>query len=151
MSASENKSVKSCKLWTDGSCDPNPGIGGWSAIVEFNGKRKNFSGSDKFSTNNRMEITPLFVILPFLIKYGVTKIYLITDSQYVILGIQNKEKWKQKKNIANEDIWHPIYKLIDESKIVIEPKWVKGHSITEENNLCDKMSNEARKKIKKVV
>lgn len=150
MSAPVSKPGKSCKIWTDGSCSPNPGEGGWSAILEYNGQRKTFSGSDEFSTNNRMEITPLLVLLPFLIKHEVTNVQIISDSKYLMWGIANKEKWQQKGIMANEDIWNPIYKFIDDSRINITVFWVKGHSSTKENNECDKLSNEARKQLKKV-
>lgn len=137
--------MKTCKMWTDGSCSPNPGKGGWSAIVEFNGNRKTFSGKDEFSTNNRMEITPLLVLLPFFIKHEVKKLDIISDSKYLMYGISNKEQWKKKNVMANEDLWKSIYKLIDDSGINITVCWVKGHANNNENNLCDVMSNEARK------
>jgi ribonuclease HI len=140
--------MKICKMWTDGSCSPNPGNGGWSAIVEFDKKRKSFSGSEEFSTNNRMEITPLLVLLPSLIKHEVKRLEVISDSKYLMLGIENKESWQKKNVMINKDLWIPIYKIIDDSNIDIIVFWVKGHATNKENNECDRLSNEARKNIK---
>lgn len=136
--------IKQCKMWTDGSCSPNPGNGGWSAIIEYNNRRQSFTGNEQNTTNNRMEITPLVSLLPFLIKHHIQHIDLITDSRYLILGITNKDRWKLKHSFCNNDIWNKIYQLLDIGKVSIVTTWVKGHSKHTENNICDELASAAR-------
>lgn len=136
--------MKECKIWSDGSCWPNPGPGGWSAIIEYEGKRKSFVGTEEYSTNNRMEAMPLLVLLPELVRVGVHYINYTTDSMYVIYGITNRDAWKRKKNLKHADIWLNIYRMLEDNQIAIEVKWVKGHSVSSENNACDRLSVKTR-------
>ena len=51
--------MRTVTLYTDGACSGNPGPGGWGAILEYQGVRKEFSGGEASTTNNRMELTAL--------------------------------------------------------------------------------------------
>ena len=73
------------KIYTDGSCLNNPGDGGWAAIINDDGKILKISGSEKNTTNNKMELTAPIKALQKIKKKEKVKIY--TDSQYVKLGI----------------------------------------------------------------
>ena len=136
-------------IWTDGACSGNPGPGGWGALIEFNNSTKEISGSEKNTTNNRMEMMAVIKAL----KYIDTKsqINLYTDSKYVKEGITNwiigwkKNNWKnsQKKDVKNKDLWVELDSL--SLKHNINWNWVKGHSGNIENDIADKLATEAIK------
>jgi len=137
-------------IYTDGSCLGNPGRGGWAAIIiEPSGERK-ITGSEKVTTNNRME---LMAVIKALKEIEVnSQIILFSDSKYVIDGITKWVKnWKindwqttSKKKIKNLDLWKDLDKQA--SKFKITWNWVKGHSTNEYNNKVDRLArNEAEK------
>lgn len=151
---SESTQLQSVTIYTDGACDPNPGIGGWAAILIHpgTGKKIEITGGERESTNNRMELTAVIKALAQLKK--PCKVTLITDSEYVknaftagwLVGWQAKG-WKTaaKKPVKNQDLW---MKLIELEKIHdIEWRWVRGHDVEELNNRCDELAVEARLKI----
>ena len=45
------------EVWTDGGCRPNPGPGGWAAILRSGAAERELSGAEAATTNNRMELT----------------------------------------------------------------------------------------------
>ena len=113
------------KIYTDGSCLENPGNGGWAAIINDNGDTKKISGSEKNTTNNRMELmAPINALKNMSPK---EKIEIYTDSQYVKLGITEwintwiKNNWKtsKKEDVKNKDLWLQLYDLNQSFKI----KW----------------------------
>jgi len=136
-------------IWTDGACSGNPGPGGWGALIKYNNATKEISGSEKNTTNNRMEMIAVIKAL----KYIDTKsqINLYTDSKYVKEGITNwiiswkKNNWKnsQKKDVKNKDLWVELDSL--SLKHNINWNWVKGHSGNIENDIADKLATEAIK------
>ena len=136
-------------IWTDGACSGNPGPGGWGALIKYNNSTKEISGSEKNTTNNRMEMIAVIKAL----KYIDTKsqINLYTDSKYVKEGITNwiigwkKNNWKnsQKKDVKNKDLWVELDSL--SLKHNINWNWVKGHSGNIENDIADKLATEAIK------
>ena len=136
-------------IWTDGACSGNPGPGGWGALIKYNNSTKEISGSEKNTTNNRMEMMAVIKAL----KYIDTKsqINLYTDSKYVKEGITNwiitwkKNNWKnsQKKDVKNKDLWIELDSL--SLKHNINWNWVKGHSGNIENDIADKLATEAIK------
>ena len=138
------------KIYTDGSCIGNPGKGGWAAIIIENGKRKIISGSESYTTNNRMELIAVIKALNAVKKKQLT---IITDSLYVKNGIEVWiYKWKKngwitadKKSVKNKDLWLKLDKLEKNKKIKWE--WVKGHS---SDNLNNKVDEIARKKAESV-
>ena len=149
-------SKSSVIIYTDGACSPNPGIGGWGAVLISNEHklRTEISGSEVSSTNNRMEITA--VIKAFEVLKKPCKVDLYTDSTYVKNAFEKnwiknwqKNGWKikNKKPVANKDLW---IRLLDVSQNhEISWHWVKGHSNNTENDRCDELAVQARKGIKR--
>ena len=139
-------------IYTDGACSGNPGKGGWGAILMYGDIKKEISGGEKETTNNRMELTAPIEALKLLKRPCNVKIY--SDSAYLVNAflqgwIYNWQKngWKtaDKKDVKNKELWEEIYKFTKIHKI----EWikVKGHSDNEFNNLCDKMAVNAIKEL----
>lgn len=139
-------------IYTDGACSGNPGKGGWGAILMCGKLRKEISGGELETTNNRMELTAPIEALKLLKKPCNVKVY--SDSAYLVNAfvqgwIYNWQKngWKtaDKKDVKNRELWEEIYKFTKIHKI----EWikVKGHSDNEFNNLCDKMAVNAIKEL----
>ena len=135
-------------IWTDGACSGNPGPGGWGAVIfDNNNKQKNISGSEKNTTNNRMELSAAIMALK-KIKTN-SEILIYTDSTYVKNGITEWVlKWKRngwknsnKKPVKNKDLWVKLDNLCDQNKV--SWKWVKGHSSNKYNNLADELATQA--------
>ena len=105
------------KIYTDGSCLTNPGDGGWAAIITINGEIKEISGSEKNTTNNRMELLAPIRALKEMKQSDQIEIY--TDSQYVKLGITewintwvvNNWKTSKKEEVKNKDLCVELYDL----------------------------------------
>tara|TARA_Y100000817_G_scaffold313349_1_gene309293 strand:+ start:245 stop:676 length:432 start_codon:yes stop_codon:yes gene_type:complete len=138
------------KVYTDGACSGNPGPGGWAAIIIVDNQMKyKFSGSEKNTTNNRMELmAPIKAIQKFKKK---SEILVFTDSTYVKDGItvwiKNWEKngWRtsSKKPVKNKELWKKLKNL--SSKHSIKWTWVKGHAQDKYNNLVDELAQGAIK------
>ena len=129
------------KIYTDGACSGNPGPGGWGAVIfDQDNKQKNISGSEKNTTNNRMELLAAIMSLK-KIKTN-SEVVIFTDSTYVKNGITEwMKKWKKngwknssKKPVKNKDLWEKLDKLCETNNV--SWKWVKGHSANEFNNLA---------------
>ena len=138
------------KIYTDGACSGNPGPGGWGAVIlDQDDKQKNISGSEKNTTNNRMELLAAIMSLK-KIKTN-SEVVIFTDSTYVKNGITEwmknwkKNGWKNssKKPVKNKDLWEKLDKLCEANRV--SWKWVKGHSTNEFNNLADELANKAIK------
>ena len=145
-------------IYTDGACSPNPGIGGWGAVLISNQRnlRTELSGSEVDSTNNRMEMTAAIKALEALKKPCIVEIY--TDSSYVKNAFEknwlrnwqsNGWKSKGKKAVANKDLWLQLLEL--SQKHEVSWHWVKGHSGDAENNRCDELAVKARKDLAKSI
>lgn len=137
---------KQVTIHTDGACSGNPGPGGWGAILEWRGQRRELKGGELDTTNNRMELTAAIEALAALkTSCAVT---LITDSVYVRDGVmQWMDRWKAngwrtaaKKPVKNEDLW----RLLDEQaqRHDIDWRWVKGHSGDPGNERADELARE---------
>lgn len=126
-------------IWTDGACQPNPGAGGWAALLEYNGTRKLISGRViEQTTNNRMEIQAAIEAFKSIKLGWECEILVISDSQYLISTMEGD--WKAKTNV---DLFKELYNLCRPHKI--EWKWVKGHSGIVENEIVNtKAEAEAR-------
>ena len=138
------------KIYTDGACSGNPGPGGWGAVIfDQNNKQKNISGSEKNTTNNRMELLAAIMSLKKIKTNSEAVIF--TDSIYVKNGITEwmknwkKNGWKNssKKPVKNKDLWVKLDKLCEANRV--SWKWVKGHSTNEFNNLADELATKAIK------
>ena len=136
------------KIYTDGACSGNPGPGGWAAIIIVNNEVKDmFSGSEKNTTNNQMELVAPIKAIQKLKKKS--EISIFTDSTYVRDGITTwikqweKNGWKtaSKKPVKNKDLWKKLKNL--SSKHSVKWFWVKGHSQDKYNNLVDELAREA--------
>jgi ribonuclease HI len=135
-------------IYTDGACSGNPGPGGWGAvIIDKNKERKNISGNEKDTTNNRMELKAPIMALE-KIKSN-SKITIYTDSIYVKNGITEwikkweRNGWKNanKKPVKNKDLWTELSNLCLKHEIIWS--WVKGHSNNKYNNLADQLATNA--------
>jgi len=143
------------KIYTDGGCSGNPGPGGWAYVMiqqTFQGEQMiaQNKGSQKDTTNNRMELTAVIEALRALkAMNGSLHATLYTDSQYVQKGItewiltwkRNSWRTSDKKPVKNQDLWMELDSLAGE--LTIQWEWVKGHAGNEYNELCDAMTQEA--------
>ena len=138
------------KIYTDGACSGNPGPGGWGAVIfDENNNQKNISGSNKNTTNNRMELSAAIMALEKIKTDSEITIY--TDSTYVKNGItETVLKWKENgwKNsntelVKNKDLWVELDNLCERNQV--SWKWIKGHSTNRYNNLADKLATQAIK------
>jgi ribonuclease HI len=134
-------------IHTDGACSGNPGPGGWGAILEWNGTKKEIKGGEADSTNNRMELMAAIQALAALKKDG-RQVTLITDSVYVRDGITKwihgwkKRGWKtaNKKPVKNVELWQQLDEL--NQRHTIDWRWVKGHSGDPGNERADELARE---------
>ena len=136
---------KTVDIYTDGACKGNPGIGGWGALMEYDGKSRELFGGEAHTTNNRMELTAVIRALEALKRRCHVRLH--TDSQYVQLGISKwihdwkKRKWRtaDKKPVKNEDLWRRLDELAAEHDI--EWIWVRGHAGHEKDERADELAN----------
>lgn len=144
--------MKTVDLYTDGACSGNPGIGGYCAILSYNGVEKIISGYELDTTNNRMEL--LSVIKGLEALKQPCKVNLYSDSQYVVDGfnkgwidswIANGWKNASKKPVKNVDLWQTLVDLTKIHSVTFIK--VKGHADNEYNNRCDKIAVEEYKKV----
>ena len=135
------------KIYTDGSCLNNPGNGGWAAIINHDGDVVRISGSEKKTTNNKMELMAPIKALQKIDKNEQIEIY--TDSKYVKLGITEWiHKWKKnnwqtskKEPVKNKDLWMQLFDLTSSFKI--NWIWVKAHSGNPLNEEVDLLAKKA--------
>ena len=132
-------------IYTDGACSGNPGAGGWGAILMHGDKKKEFSGFERETTNNKMELTAVIEALKKLKKPCMVKLY--SDSAYVVnaLTLGWLENWKNngwrgsdKKPVKNIELWEELDKLLEVHDV--EFIKVKGHADNEFNNRCDTLA-----------
>ena len=143
--------IVSCDIYTDGACRGNPGPGGWGACIVSQEKIiHEFSGKEKYTTNNIMELTGAIEGLRLAHVSGYRAgIKIYTDSQYVKQGInvwiikwtQNNWKTANKKDVKNKELWCELNILHD----FLKPEWywVKGHADNVWNNYADKLARDA--------
>ena len=137
--------MKTVKIYTDGACRGNPGLGGWGVLMVFEGNEKELFGGQKDTTNNQMELKAAIEGLKALTEPCIVD--LTTDSKYVMQGITGwidnwqKNNWKtaNKKDVKNKSLWIELYN--EKSKQQINWHWVKGHSGHRENEIADELAN----------
>ena len=135
------------KIYTDGSCLENPGKGGWAAIINDNGNIRKINGSEKNTTNNRMELMAPINALKNINSKEEINIY--TDSQYVKLGITEwintwvKNDWQtsRKEDVKNKDLWMELYNL--NNSLNVKWNWVKAHAGDPLNEEVDLLAKKA--------
>ena len=131
-------------IHTDGACSGNPGPGGWGAILAWKGKRRELSGGERHTTNNRMELMAAIVALETLKR--PSRVELFTDSQYLRQGITGwihgwkKNGWKtaDRKPVKNVELWQRLEAAL--GRHAIEWKWVKGHAGDAMNERADALA-----------
>lgn len=145
--------MKKVILYTDGACSGNPGVGGWGAVLMYNGAEKRLSGAEKETTNNRMEIFAVISGLEALKQPCEVEVY--SDSAYTVNAfLQNwvynweKNGWKKTdgKPVLNVDLWERLLSLTRTHRVTFNK--VKGHADNEYNNICDKLATDAIKTFK---
>jgi len=126
-------------IYTDGGCDPNPGVGGWAAKLIYDDHEQELSGGELSSTNNRMELTAAIMALEsFEQPYDID---LHTDSEYLKKGITEwisgwiKKRWR---NVKNPDLWQRLHTATQQHNI--RWHWVKGHAGNEHNERVDQLA-----------
>lgn len=137
--------MKQIEIYTDGACSGNPGPGGWGAVLIYNGKEKELSGSEKETTNNRMELTAVIMALNALNQPCEVK--LTTDSKYVCDAVNKgwvyswrKNGWRKsdKRPALNVDLWEELLSLLEKHEV--EFIWMKGHNGHKYNEICDALA-----------
>ena len=131
-------------IYTDGACDPNPGPGGWAAVLRSGTHEKVLTGHELRTTNNRMELQAVIAALTALKK--PSRVMLHTDSTYVQKGVtEYLERWKArrwqtagKKAVANQDLWQALDEALQRHQI--EWVWVKGHAGEPLNERVDRLA-----------
>jgi len=130
------KNDRILRIYTDGGCSGNQhreNLGGWGAILEFGEAVKELYGSERNTTNNRMEMTALLEAFKAIKKDGQT-IHVFSDSGYLMDCFRKKwyanwrrNGWKTagKKPVENRDLWQQLLPYIDRHSI--EFYRVKGH------------------------
>ncbi|GBQ93757.1 ribonuclease HI [Gluconobacter albidus] len=139
------------EIWTDGGCKPNPGPGGWGALLVFRGQEKELLGGDPETTNNRMEMTAAAEALEALKRPCIVTLH--TDSEYLRNGITRwhtgwvRRKWRNAAGdpVANMDLWQRILEAAKPHEI--EWLWVKGHSGDENNERVDQLATRGREEL----
>jgi len=140
--------MKTVTLYTDGACSGNPGPGGWGAILEYNGRRKEMSGGEAKTTNNRMELMAAIRGLEALKEPCAVQLY--SDSKYMIDAMTKgwakswqKRGWikSDKTPAKNPELFQRLLDLCETHSVQFV--WVKGHAENANNNRCDEMAVEA--------
>ena len=139
---------KQVTLYTDGACSGNPGAGGWGAILIYGEHRREFSGGEPQTTNNRMELT---AVIEGLMKLKFPcRVDVYSDSAYTVNGFLQgwvygweKMGWKKadKKPVLNDDLWKRLLALTREHEVIFHK--VKGHADNPLNNRCDELARGA--------
>jgi len=137
-------------VYTDGGCDPNPGPGGWGAIIRWSDREWVLSGNDPATTNNRMELYAAAAALALLEGLlGRCQVNLHTDSQYLRQGITEwingwiRRGWRtsDKQPVKNQDLWRLLHRLTQAHDVSWH--WLKGHTGHPFNERADRLATEA--------
>ena len=137
--------MKTVTLYTDGACSGNPGPGGWGAILLFGEHKRELSGGEPSTTNNRMELTAVIRGLEALKEPCAVELW--SDSKYVIDALEKgwAKGWKargwvkpDKKPALNPDLWARLLELCEIHAVRLH--WVKGHADNPYNNRCDELA-----------
>ena len=139
-------------IYSDGGASPNPGLGGWAAILispAHDNQEREIYGAEADTTNNRMELTAAIMALRAL-KYPC-RVDLHTDSMYLRnafakawLDKWQKNGWKtsNKQPVLNRDLWEELLILARTHEIAWH--WTKGHASDRRDNRCDALVQKAK-------
>lgn len=136
------------EIYTDGGCDPNPGPGGWGAILISGRHNKEISGSEAHTTNNRMELTAAIEALRLLQR--PCKVTLYTDSTYLRNGMTRwMSRWQARDwvksdgtPVENADLWRALLNAQEIHEV--DWHWVRGHQGNRWNERADQLATQAR-------
>jgi ribonuclease HI len=148
---SEPEAGAAVEIWTDGGCKPNPGPGGWAALLRFRGHERVISGADPATTNNRMELIAAAAALEALTR--PSRVVLHTDSEYVRNGITRwhagwvRRNWRNASGdpVANIELWQRL--LTAAAPHQVEWRWVRGHAGDAMNERVDQLATAAREAV----
>lgn len=139
------------KVYVDGACKGNPGIGGWGVYLEFETFNESFYGGELNTTNNRMELKAASEALIYLSSFhhNTERITIYSDSMYLIDGMTKyifnwaKNNWKtsQKQPVKHADLWKSLHADSQYFIHKIKWHWIKGHSGNLGNDMADKLAN----------
>ncbi len=139
----EAQNLPRVAIYTDGSADPNPGPGGWAALLKYGDHEKELSGAEVATTNNRMELTAALEALHALKQPCQVDLY--TDSEYLQKGITEwlpgwrKRGWKRKGGeLKNVELWQALDEALQRHKV--NWHWVRGHAGHPENERVDRLA-----------
>ncbi len=134
-------------IYTDGACLGNPGPGGWAAVLRFGPHRRQMSGAEPNTTNNRMELFAVIAALEAVKRS--CEIQLHSDSRYVIDGATRwLPGWRAKNwrlagggDVKNRDLWERL----DQARQLhrVHWNWVRGHSGDAGNDEVDALARAA--------
>lgn len=148
--------MKTVTLYTDGACSGNPGLGGYAGILIYGEVRREYSGAEVHTTNNRMEVMAVIEGLKRL-KYPCN-VEVYSDSAYTVNAFVNgwvydwqKNGWKKadKKAVLNVDLWEALLKLTNVHKVTFHK--VAGHADNPLNNRCDELARHAIVELRKTI
>lgn len=148
----DKNALPSVTVYTDGGCDPNPGPGGWGAIIRWNDREWVLSGNDPDTTNNRMELQAAAAALALLAELvGRCRVRIHTDSQYLRRGITEwidtwvRRNWRTSTNdpVKNQDLWRLLHRLSQAHDV--SWTWVKGHAGHPLNERVDRLAAGAQR------
>jgi ribonuclease HI len=136
------------EIWTDGGCKPNPGPGGWGAILRCRGKERELSGAERKTTNNRMELIAAAEALEALSRPCTVTLH--TDSEYLRNGVTIwspnwiRRNWCSTTGapVANIEFWKRL--LAAAARHKIHWLWVRGHAGNVMNERADQLATQAR-------
>jgi len=140
-----NSDLTKVTVYTDGACSGNPGPGGWAAILVCGQHKKEISGGEKGTTNNRMELMAAISALELLNRPCLVELY--SDSKYVVDAVVKgwAKKWRQNgwmrnktDKALNQDLWQRLLDLCEKHQVTFH--WVKGHAENPFNNRCDELA-----------
>ena len=140
-------SPKEVTLYSDGSSLGNPGPGGYAGILEYRGHRREYSGGEPHTTNNRMELRAVIEGLKLL--NSPCSVHVVTDSSYVANAINEwLQGWKARefKKVKNPDLWREYLRAAEPH--AVRASWVRGHDGHPENERCDEMARAEAEKQK---
>jgi ribonuclease HI len=150
-----NQSPLQVDVYSDGGCRPNPGPGGWGAVIRFPDHQWFLSGNDPDTTNNRMELQAAIAALCFLqAEFGRCTVNLHTDSEYLRQGITEwinrwqATGWKTTngESVSNQELWQELVGLVEVHQV--RWHWLKGHAGHPENERADRLATEARRALR---
>jgi ribonuclease HI len=145
--------AKRIAIWSDGACSGNPGPGGWGVILDYNGTRKELSGGEPVTTNNRMELMAAIMALESVKRPCPIEMHV--DSQYVKDGITKwihgwkRNGWKTaaKSPVKNAELWQRLDAALAGHQVSWH--WVKGHAGHDDNERADELAREGMAPFKK--